>query len=295
MLDEHLEKLKTFHVTATEGSFIRASQKLGLTQPAVTKAVRLLEESLKSSLFVRNPRGVSLTPKGRILNDFCESLFLKVRNVEQQIASNDAISGVVKIGTYETLGELFWPQALVQITKRLPGITIELTTENPDKHFEKLESGAIDIVVDSEPRSLDRFHSKILYSDKFGIFCKKKSPLLLAKTPTPIAYVKRATGRRGTTIEQHLARSPQRFDLRYSVESFTMVRALVNDGICAGVLPFRLAKRLLISGAIVPFQSNVEHETFGEHRICATCAYDLRNDVRISKITDILKLAAADC
>lgn len=44
MLEDHLEKLKAFHLTAREGSFLKASEKLKRTQPAITKSIKLLEE-----------------------------------------------------------------------------------------------------------------------------------------------------------------------------------------------------------------------------------------------------------
>lgn len=292
MLEDHLEKLRAFHVTATEGSFLKASHKLGVTQPAITKAVRLLEDQMKATLFVRHARGVTLTPKGTLLNQFCETLFLRVRDLEQQMSSSEQISGIARIGTYETLGELFWPRALTQIGKKLPAIIVELTTENPESHWIKLETGAIDIIVDAEPRVSQHFYSRVLYSDSFDIFCKKDSPLLHTREHVPISYVKRATDRRDVTIEQHLNRSRHKFDLRYSVESFTMVRALVAEGVCVGVLPVRMAKKLVKDGSLVPYLPKEKLENFGEHRICATCVHDLRSEAKISKIIDILRAVA---
>src|SRR4051812_25117099 len=111
MLEDHLEKLRAFYLTATEGSFLKASRKLGRTQPAVTKAVQLLEQETQAALFVRHARGVTLTPKGALLSEFCEGLFLRIRDLEQRISTNEEPSGIVKIGTHEMLADVFFPRA----------------------------------------------------------------------------------------------------------------------------------------------------------------------------------------
>lgn len=292
MLQDHLEKLRAFHITSSEQSLLKAALKLGVTQPAVTKSVKLLEEELETKLFVRHSRGVTLTPKGAILNEFCESLFLRVRDIEKQLRSHDALSGVIRIGTYETLGELFWPAALTELHRVMPGVTVELTTEHPEGHWAKLESGALDMIVDAEPRVLEKFYTRSLYNDSFGIFCKKGSRWFHHQGPIPIAFVKRAVDRKNTTIEQHLAQMEGQFNLQFSVESFTMVRALVAEGVCVGVLPLRLARAPLKDGQIVQFAAYGKNFNFGEHRICVTYVHDLKDDYRIKKITEILKTAA---
>ena len=70
MLEEHLEKLKTFYVAANEKSFLKAAEARGLTQPAVTKSIGLLEEQLGVTLFLRHRRGVDLTKAGGLLYQF---------------------------------------------------------------------------------------------------------------------------------------------------------------------------------------------------------------------------------
>lgn len=292
MLEDHLEKLRAFHLTSIEGSFLKASQKLGRSQPAVTKAVRLLEQHMKSTLFLRHARGVTLTPAGMLLDKFCESLFLRVRDLEKQIHSSEPLSGIVRIGTHETLGEVFFPQVLRVVGKEFPRLVIELTTENIEAHLSKLDSGALDIVVGLGAPAIERLHSRVLYIDYFGLFCKRDSPFLTSKERIPISYAKKAFDHLGINIEQHLGHFRQGFDLRYSVESFTTVRALVTEGVCVGVLPFSMAKNHLQEGLVCPFLPEKKFERFGDYKVCVTCVEDLKNDPRIAKISQILKTVA---
>lgn len=252
----------------------------------------LLEETMNTTLFVRHSRGVHLTPEGELLQQFCDVMFLRIRDLEKKLVQNQELSGVLRIGTFETLGELFWPRALIHLRDKFPDIAVELTTENPESHMQKLGAGALDILVDAEPRLLEQFHSQVLYTDRFGLFVQKDSPFLRSKEKLPASYVKRATDLNGVSIEDHLSGLKGDFELRYAVESFTMVRALVCEGVCIGVLPLRLATPLVKTGAIVPYHPKKKNELFGEHRICATCSYDMRKDPRISKVIGALKSTA---
>jgi DNA-binding transcriptional LysR family regulator len=284
MLENHLGKLRAFYVTSQEGGFLRAAKRLGLTQPAVTKAVKLLEEQSGVVLFVRHSRGVTLTRQGQILAQFCETLFLKVRDVEKKLTSKEGRhSGVVRIGTYESLGVSFWPAALRQLHRSHPQLVIELTTENPQSHLQKLESGGIDIVVDAEPPMKEQLFTKVLYTDHFGIFMKKGFKTEIGGQPTPISYVRGALDRHGRAIGEQLASLDLDgcFDYRYAVETFSMVRSLVLEGICAGVLPLRLASKYMESGRLLCVKIGKKSVEFGEHRICATCLTDLKGEPNI--------------
>ena len=74
-LKDHLEKLEYFYEVAKQGSFKKASQNVYISQPSLTKSIKVLEEAIGEDLFVRFPRGVKLTKRGDILFEFCHDLF----------------------------------------------------------------------------------------------------------------------------------------------------------------------------------------------------------------------------
>lgn len=294
MLADHLEKLRAFYLTALEGSLLRASQKAGITQPAMTKAIKILEADLDATLFVRHARGVRLTPKGALLKEFCETLFLRVRDIEHRLGSNEGVSGIVRIGTHETLGEVLFPSVLQQVTSLYPGLVAEISTENIEGQWSQLAAGSMDILVGTAPRNPGNFYTRALYTDSFGVFCKKGSPFLHAKDRVPISYVKKAFDHLGMDIEQHLSRLHPNFDVRYAVESFTTVRALVAEGVCAGILPVQIVRTLVKAGTLVTFPDPRKHPFFGEYKVCATCIDDMRREPKIAKLFEILKSCGSD-
>jgi DNA-binding transcriptional LysR family regulator len=291
MLDVHLEKLRFFYLAAKEKSFLKAAGVLRVTQPAVTKSVRRLEELLGTQLFVRRSRGVELTESGRILEEFCDCLFLKVRDLEQRLRSQQELSGVVRIGTYETLGELFWPKVLRKLSALYPALVVELQTDSTKNMWEALAVGRVDLVLDAEPMIGEHLFSKVLYIDRFGIFCRKGSAFIEQKQtfPVPISYVRKAVDRNGMTIEYHIRKTGLPTTLRYDVESFTMVRSFVLEDICIGVLPLQMAAGYLKRGTIIPFGVEKSPKPFGEHRICITCLDSSKHDQKIRLLMTLLQ------
>jgi len=72
------DKLRIFHIVASAGSFTRAGEILGLSQSAVSRQIRTLENSLQTSLFNRHARGLILTDEGETLYETTKDVFSKI-------------------------------------------------------------------------------------------------------------------------------------------------------------------------------------------------------------------------
>ena len=286
MLQEHLEKLAGFHAIARDGSVLKAANSLNISQPALTKSIRILEESLKTKLFVRHQRGMSLTPAGQILYAYCEKLLHDLPDVEKRMESPQEMSGVLKVGSYETLGVNFWPAVLKNLRREFPQLHLQISTDNPAGLWQRLNEGVLDLIVDAEPPMQERYFSKILYTDKFAIYA---SPEFVPpeNEPPPLSFVVRAYDRDGKSIEDHLRMKKIEYQLLYSFDTFTSVRHITLAGLTYGVLPRSSAvedvkKKRLFE---VPMKGL---SSFGEHRICATCLEELRRDKRITRVMNEL-------
>lgn len=287
MLFDHLEKLKIFHAAALEGSFAAAAKSLRLTQPGITKSIRLLEEELGTLLFLRHRRGVELTDAGKLMLQFSEQISLRARDMEHQVQNLQEMSGILRIGTYETLGESFWPKVLKDCQAKIPQLRIELTSQE-SRMWQNLKSGAIDLIVDAEPVASEECYSEVLYVDRFALFAKSNSTLL-QHPRWPAAIVHRAIDREGLNATHHLRSESDKLDFSYDLESFTMVRSFILKDLCVGVMPVRLAQPHLQSGQLQKIILKGKREDFGEHRICATSLEARRREPRIKEFVKILK------
>ena len=82
-MEQNLSLYRIFYMVANTGSISRAASELFISQPAVSKAVQKLEQSLNTTLFLRSSRGVSLTEEGQILYDHIKSAFSSIQLGEE--------------------------------------------------------------------------------------------------------------------------------------------------------------------------------------------------------------------
>ncbi len=126
-----LVPLRTFHLVVVHQSFSKAAQRLGITQPAVTQQIRVLEQALQLRLFHRDGRRLVLTEAGQTLETFAQRIFQLVD------AARDALQGVselqighLKIGASRTAGAYYVAELLDRFKQRYPGVRVSLSVGN---------------------------------------------------------------------------------------------------------------------------------------------------------------------
>ena len=113
-MDINFEYYKIFYYVAKYGNITKAAAALGSNQPNVTRIMKLLEAQLNCRLFVREPRGISLTEEGELLYSHVEIAYRHLINAQEEIYRQDSgRCGTVEIGVTETALYLFLLNALV--------------------------------------------------------------------------------------------------------------------------------------------------------------------------------------
>lgn len=125
--DLNLRQLQTFVTVARLNSFTRAAQLLHLSQPALTKQVRQLEETLGVRLFDRNTRTVELTRIGKelapVVNQLLRELDAVVVNTKELAAQS---RGVIRIAALPSISSTILPTAVARFKEGYPGISVVL-------------------------------------------------------------------------------------------------------------------------------------------------------------------------
>src|SRR6476620_6780504 len=104
----NLHHLTLFDAVASTGHISRAAERLRISQPAVSKQLRLLESSLGAPLFDRTPKGVRLTEAGRLLAGYARRLLALADEAEHAVAQLRGLRrGRLTIGASTTLGAYF--------------------------------------------------------------------------------------------------------------------------------------------------------------------------------------------
>ncbi len=104
MNDINLQQYKVFFEVARTGNFTKAAQKLFISQPAVSKTIRNLEEETGAVLFFRGSKGVSLTEEGKMLFSHVEQAFIELEKGEEALNQSVALGiGTIRISCSSTL------------------------------------------------------------------------------------------------------------------------------------------------------------------------------------------------
>ncbi len=124
------DKLRIFHSVADAGSLTHAGESLHLSQSAVSRQIRALEESLGVTLFHRHARGLILTEQGELLFDATSDMSKKLDNAEARIRdSEDEVYGELKVTTTVGFGTLWLAPRMGRLYDQYPDLKIDLLLE----------------------------------------------------------------------------------------------------------------------------------------------------------------------
>lgn len=124
------DKLRIFHAVADAGSLTHAGDSLNLSQSAVSRQIRALEESLDATLFHRHARGLILTEQGELLFDATRSMSQRLEGAVARIRdSNEEVFGVLRVTTTTGYGSLWLAPRLPKLYEQYPDLQIDLMLE----------------------------------------------------------------------------------------------------------------------------------------------------------------------
>ncbi|MBU2885076.1 LysR family transcriptional regulator [Gilvimarinus agarilyticus] len=146
------QHITTFMAVAELGSFSLAAERLHLTQPAVSKRIALLEQSLRAKLFDRIGKQLSLTHAGNTLLPRAEHILELVSEAEHAIDRlNNRIAGKLSIATSHHIGLHHLPPVLQRFSSQYPDVNLDLHFLDSEKALEAVEQGLFDLGVITLP------------------------------------------------------------------------------------------------------------------------------------------------
>ena len=150
--DINLNLYKIFYEVATCESISRAAKKLIITQSAVSKAIKKLEEDLDTSLFYRTTKGVKLTEKGEELLFYVKEAFNNLITAERTMVENNNLTkGKIAIGVPSQIGSFYIFEDITNFHKEYPNIEITIISKTTTQLLKLLEQHEIDFIIDTSP------------------------------------------------------------------------------------------------------------------------------------------------
>lgn len=142
------ELYRIFYVVAKNGNITKASKELNISQPAISKSIKNLEEQLGGQLFFRTKRGVILTDEGKEFYKYISQAIEYIYNAENKFSDLVNLeTGCIKIGISTTLTKEFLLPYLEKFHYLYPKIDIQIVTSYTGDLMTKLKNGLIDILI----------------------------------------------------------------------------------------------------------------------------------------------------
>ena len=157
-MEQNLSLYRIFYTTAREGNISRAAKELFISQPAISKAIRKLEENLGTVLFIRTSRGVTLTKEGELLYRHVSQAFHTLQTGEEILARNRSLGvSQLRIGVSATLCKYILLPRLQDFIRAYPHVKISISCQSTFQTLSLLEENKIDIGLVGEPSALRGF------------------------------------------------------------------------------------------------------------------------------------------
>jgi len=236
------DKLRIFHAVADAGSLTHAGDTLHLSQSAVSRQIRALEESLNTTLFHRHARGLILTEQGELLFDATKSMNKRLEAASARIRdSEEEVFGELRVTTTTGFGTLWLAPRLPKLYEQYPDLKIDLMLEERVLDLPMREA---DVAIRmKEPSQADLIRKRLMsvrmrlyaspdYLDRFGTPGSLEDMAhhrLICQSPNSIQVSA------GAVLVQHLL--TQEIQRLFTVNNYFGVLQGVLNKIGIGVLP----------------------------------------------------------
>lgn len=242
-----LTQLRYFQAISEAGSISAAARQLRVSQPTLSVTIQNLEDELRTTLFMRTSKGVSLTPSGQALSACVTEIFTLLTRTKELIAGLETADvGEFVLGCHESLGAYFLPPFMRAFLQETPNIQLSLWNESSAAVREAVIGRRIHFGLIVNPVPHPDLVLVELFNDGVTAFVASEEP--------PCATLEQAHERlsRGPLIFAGRVQQSQELINRFGVEErlpeqmldcgdLEMVKSLVLAGIGVGLLPRRVA------------------------------------------------------
>lgn len=186
-MNVNFEYYRMFYMVAKKGNITKAANELNISQPAISKSIKNLEQQLGGSLFIRTKRGVVLTEEGKEFYRYIEQAMEFINNAENKFSDLIHLeTGTIRIGVSTTLTKQFLLPYLEIFHKLYPKIKIQIVTNFSLELIERLRNGSLDLLVlnlpnstsnDIEIREVKRVQDCFIVGESYKELAKNKMSL----------------------------------------------------------------------------------------------------------------------
>jgi len=253
-------RLKVFRSVAKNLSFTKAANELFITQPAITKHIRNLENELDLRLFNRKGNKIYLTAEGIVLLEFADELFNLQLKLEDKLNSfKETLSGSFRLGASTTIAQYVIPPVLSLFHKRYIDVKLSLLTKNTEQIADALLRGEIDLgIVEGKIKNTDIHYSKFI-SDELVAVTSAQNPLankgeISFRQLLSMPLILRERGSGTLDVIEHAFKSRRikfsSLNIQMYLGSTEAIKLYLEHDDCIGFVSFRALKNEIKMGKL---------------------------------------------
>lgn len=171
--------LRYFMEIAREENMTKAAEQLHISQPALSKEIKKLEEELGHPLFIRTNKNMRLTDEGILLKKRVRDILEMVDKTTEEFNSLDSITGgEIRIGCAESIQIKYLARTIKLFKEKYPNFIFHIFSGDTEAVAERLDRGLLDLAVIVEPPNLSKYnYLPVPESDKWGVVMRRDSHL----------------------------------------------------------------------------------------------------------------------
>ena len=251
----NLKFLETFVWVARLKSFRLTADKLFTTQASISSRIAVLESELGVKLFLRDSRGVKLTPEGLKVLDYAEQMIDTMQALKQSLETRSSKAGRVRIGVMDTVIHTWLSPLVAQITDHYPLLEIELVADTSLNLCDQLQKGFLDLILQTDLLRQESVRSLELASHPIGwivasnsIYNREYASLAELARERIITYSKNSHPHQEvlSLMQANGVLAPR----LNCVNSVSAITRLLRDGFGIGALPPVLVSEELARGEL---------------------------------------------
>lgn len=238
-----LRQIKAFVEVAKTLNFTRAAESLCVAQPAVSMTISKLEEELDLTLFNRQGRHVSLTTEGEVFLRHAKRILENISSAETEMNElKELSSGEVRMGVPPMMSSYYFPRVIRDFRAEYPYLQLSVMGEGAGNIQRQIISGEIDLGVIADSKVPEGLSSKCFLREEIVAcvpsdhqFARRSNIRLEELLSEPLILFKQGYYMR-ELADNLLLGSPQKPQVVFETNLFSLVRSLVGEGIGVSTL-----------------------------------------------------------
>ena len=260
----NFEYYKVFYYVAKNKNISKTANDLMISQPAISKTIKILEEQIGCSLFTRNKSGVFLTEEGKVLFNEIKNAIEIIDNAEFKI--NEMINlecGILNIGISNTLTQNYLLPYIKEFSQKYPKVKIKIHTEPTFKLINKARNGIVDFIIlnlpydipiDFSKDTLKEIHDCFVANNNFS---ELKNKIVTLEELNNFPLILLAEGSNGRYFLDNICTILNiKLTPKFELASYSLVTEFIKSGIGIGLVTKEFVSNELKSGTLFEIKLN---------------------------------------